>query len=136
MKKVLLVLALFSLGGCGAFFHTAGPILGGQVGNPLTPRIALQLHTAFDGGVVVAAGDYAYLPRCPAPAPCSDQQMVNQLRVYVNSAEITLQQLDQWALGNTALNGPALYQAALIAVATAQQFAASAGLRFTPAAGT
>lgn len=136
MRKILLVVSLLALGGCASFFHDAGAILGGTVGNPLTPRAALQLHTTFDGGVVVAAGDYAYLPRCPAPAPCSDQKIVNQLRVYVNGAEDTLRQLDQWALGNTALNGPALYQAALIAVATAQQFATQTGLRFAPATGT
>lgn len=130
MKKVLLVLTLLSLSGC--FLHNV-PI-GGS--NPLTPRLALQLHTAFDGGVVVAAGDYAYLPRCPAPAPCSDQQAVDQLRVYVNSAEAALQKLDQWALGNTTLDGAALYQAALLAVQAAQQFATSTGLRFTPATGT
>lgn len=127
--RFLLLLPVLFLSGCLG-------VLTGSTSNPLTPRSALILHATFDGGVVVAAGDYAGLPRCPAPAPCSQQSVVNTLRIYVNKAEDTLRQLDQWALGNTSLNGVALYQAALIAVQTAQSFAISNGLSFAPAQGT
>lgn len=127
--RFLLLLPVLFLSGCLG-------VLTGSTPNPLTPRSALILHATFDGGVVVAAGDYAGLPRCPAPAPCSQQSIVNTLRVYVNKAEDTLRQLDQWALGNTSLNGVALYEAARIAVQTAQNFATSSGLNFAPAQGT
>lgn len=130
--RFLLLLPLLALSACGTF----GSIISGQVENPLTPSRALIMHATFNGGVVVAAGEYAYLPRCPAPAPCSQQAVVNQLRVYVNNAETALRRLDDWALGNASLNGPALYEAALIAVQTAQNYATSGGLRFISATGT
>ncbi len=130
MKYRHLLLALpLVLGGCAT-------LLTGGVNNPLTPKIALTLHASFDAGVVVAAGDYAYLPRCPAPQPCSQQAVVNKLRSYINPAEATLTKLDQWAEGNSTLNGVSLYQAAILAIQTAQTYASSNGLTFTPATGT
>lgn len=129
MRKLLiasLFLPLLALAGCG----TLGSILTGGVANPLTPARALSIHAAFDGGVVVAAGNYAALPRCPAPQPCSSQQIVNTLRTYVNSAESALNKLDAWALGNSSLDAAALYQGAMVAVQTAQEYAAKTGLQF------
>ncbi len=119
---------LFLLGAC-----TTTAVLTGGIANPVTPARALTLRATFDGGVVVAAGDYAALARCPAPAPCSDQKVVNQLRVYVNGADGVLTQLQAWALGNASLNGADLYTAAITAVTDAQSYASSNGLKFTPA---
>lgn len=129
---ILAVGALLALGGC----QTALNVLSGGVANPLTPSRALVLHASFDAGVVVAAGNYAALPRCPAPAPCSDQKVVNQLRVYVNTAERVLSQLDDWAQGNPKLDGPALFSAAIGAVSAAQEYATQNGMHFIPASGT
>lgn len=126
--RALLLVPMIVLGGC-----TTTAIITGGIANPVTPARALTLHSTFDGGVVVAAGDYAYLPRCPAPAPCSDQKVVNQLRVYVNGADGVLNQLDKWAEGNATLDGAALYKAAIKAIGDAQSYAQSNGLKFTPA---
>lgn len=125
----LLFLPLLAIAGCG----TIGSVLNGSVSNPVTPNRAATLHAAFYAGVLAASADYAGLPRCPAAQPCSDQKVVGQLRTYVNGAEASLTRLDGWALGNTSLNGPALYQAALLAVTTAQSFALGNGVAFTPA---
>lgn len=125
-KFVLAVTLALALAAC----TTAGAIISGSVDNPLTPKVALQLHTSFVAGVVVPAAAYAKLPRCSrAPAPCSEQTVVNQLRTYVNAADALLKKLDQWALGNTALDGPALFRAATIAIQTAQSYAAAQGVK-------
>lgn len=122
----LAFVALLALAGC----NTVGAILTGSVTNPVTPKAALQLHAAFYGTVVVPAASYNRLPRCShAPAPCSKQAVVDKLRLYVNSTNVTLKSLDQWALGNTSLNGPALYQAATIAISTAQAFNSANGVK-------
>lgn len=122
----LAFVALLALAGC----QTAGAILTGSTANPITPRAALQLHSAFYATVAVPAASYNRLPRCShAPAPCSEQAVVKTLRKYVNSANATLKLLDQWALGNTSLNGPALYQAATIAISTAQAFNLANGVK-------
>lgn len=127
LAGALVVLAV--LAGCGGL-GTAGAILSGSVANPITPKMAYQLHAGFTGGVVVVAGNYAALPRCSrAPQPCSEQTVVTTLRVYVNSAEGLLDKLDAWALGNTSLDGPALYQAAKIAIATATNYALANGVK-------
>lgn len=128
MKRFLPLafVALLALAGC----NTVGSIITGSTANPVTPKAALQLHAAFYATVAVPAAAYNRLPRCShAPAPCSSQAVVNKLRLYVNSANATLKQLDQWALGNSSLNGPALYQAASIAISTAQSFNAANGVK-------
>lgn len=130
--RALLIIPILALAGCA----TALQVLTGQVDNPLTPQFALSVHAGYDAGVVVAAGKYAGLQRCPAPQPCSDQAVVNRLRVYVNAGESALNDLDKWALGNARLDGPALFALAMGAVTTAQKYALEYGLHFTPAPGT
>lgn len=133
LRALIIVPALvMTLAGC----QTAVQLLTGQTKNPLTPQYALAVHAGYDAGVVVAAGKYAGLPRCPAPQPCSDQAVVNKLRVYVNAGETALNNLDQWALNNPRLDGPALFAIAIGAVTTAQKYALEYGLSFTPAPGT
>lgn len=132
MKKalaILLIVPLIALAGCSQTLQ----LLSGGINNPITPSRALALHAAFDGGVVVAAGRYAALPRCPAANPCSSQAVVNKLRTYVNGAEATLDKVDQWAAGNTSIDIQAIYQAAIIAVTEAQSFGRDNGLKFTDA---
>lgn len=132
MIRALLIVSMLALAGC----QTAIQVLTGQVDNPLTPQFALAVHAGYDAGVVVAAGKYAGLQRCPAPQPCSDQVVVNKLRIYVNAGERALNDLDQWALGNPRLDGPALFALAMGAVTTAQQYAREYGLSFISAPGT
>lgn len=132
LRFLFLLPLLLLLAGCG----TVGDILLGNVDNPLTPQYALAVHAGYDAGVVVAAGKYAALARCPAPQPCSEQTVVNNLRKYVNAGEDALNQLDAWALGNTRLDGPALFALAIGAVTTAQKYALEFGLTFNRAPGT
>jgi hypothetical protein len=114
--------ALAILAGCSGL-GTAGAILSGSVANPVTPARALILHTTFKDSVEIPVAFYVALPRCShSPAPCSDQKVVNQARIYVNAAVKALRALDDWALGNTALNGPALFAAAQFAVAQARDY--------------
>lgn len=121
----LLLIPMLALAACGPIAGT----LTNPVDNPLTPKIAYDLHASFAGGVVVASAHYAGLVRCPAPAPCSEQKVVDAMRSYINKADASLRDLDAWAVGNTKLNGPALYQAALLAVTTAQSFATTNGVK-------
>lgn len=102
---------------------TVGAVVSGSVANPITPARALAFHASFYAGVVVAAGHYADLERCPAPTPCSEQAVVDKLRQYVNGAEGTLVRLDDWAQGNSRLDGPALFALAKGLVVTAEQYA-------------
>ncbi len=126
LLRIVGLIALIMLAGC----NTAGSILTGNVTNPLTPRNAIILHTAFTVGVEIPAGIYASQPRCSTVVtqPCSKQAIVNGLRRYINPANTTLRKLDKWALGNTTLNGPALYQAATIAITQAKDFALASGI--------
>lgn len=124
----LAFVALLALGGCQT--GTIGQIITGSVTNPVTPRAALQLHAAFYGTVAVGIANYNELGRCTKKAPpCSRQSIVNQSRKYGNAAEAALSKLDQWAVGNKNLNGPALYAAAKIAMDTAVSFNLANGVK-------
>ena len=127
MRKLLLapLLALAMLTAGCASLGPAGAILSGSVTNPVTPARALALRGTFKATVLIPASIYIAWPRCGPSAPtlCSKQSVVNQLRVYINPTVVTLRKLTSWAQGNTALDGPALYAAATIAVTSAQSFA-------------
>lgn len=126
MKRLFVVLAFVALAGCG----TLGTIISGTTSNPITPKAAIVLHSSFAVAVVLPAGRYASLPRCSKnPPPCSSQAVVNGLRRYINPASVALKKLDAWALGNTSLDGPALYSAAVLAIEAAKGYAASQGVK-------
>lgn len=126
MKKLLIIALTLGLAGC----NVASDVITGSISNPITPKIALQLHTGFAGGVVVVAANYAALPRCSRnPQPCSEQAIVNTLRIYINNAERLLDNLDAWAKGNSNIDAPALYRAAVIAINTAKDYAAIKGIK-------
>lgn len=124
LRLIAIAAAFLTLAGCSTI-GTAGKILTGGVANPLTPARALAIDNGFSGGVVVAAGLYAALPRCPAVKICSSQPVVDQMRNYIGKATALIDQLDEWALGNPAIDGPAIYSAALLAISTAETFASS-----------
>lgn len=126
MKRLLplALVALLALGGC-----VPGAILGGTVANPVTPTAAKTLRAAYIAGIVIPAGLYGDLPRCSHHAPpCAQQAVVDGLRRYVVPLSATMKQLNAWAKGNTSLNGPALYQAAVIAISTTKAFAIANGV--------
>lgn len=126
MKRIAIAFAaLLMLAGCG----TLGSVVTGDTANPVTPTAAKTLRAAFIAGIVIPAGEYADLPRCSRnPPPCSKQAVVDGLRRYINPLSGTMKQLDAWANGNTSLNGPALYQAATIAIQTTKAFAKANGV--------
>ena len=125
MRKLMFVSALLALGGCS----TVGAVLSGNVNNPITPKVAYQIQASIDE-VAIAAGTYARQPRCPTAAPlCSDQNVVAQLRTYVNAGEAAAHKLNAFVLANPTLDAHAIYQAALDAVSVAQSFAISNGVK-------
>lgn len=131
LAMVPLVAVLLLTAGCGATTggtgvgSTVGAILSGSVDNPVTPARALALRATFKATVLIPASVYVSWPRCSASSGpiCSKQSIVRQLRTYINPTVDLLRKLSAWANGNKALDGPALFRAASIAVSSAQAFA-------------
>lgn len=126
-RNFVFACVLMTLSAC-AGVGVIGAVINGTP-NPVTPGLAFTLHTTFKDTLLIPSRRYALLPRCSVHAfPCSSQTVINGMRKYLNPAEAAIERLDAWATHHGNIDGSALYQAALDAIAAAKDFGIKHGI--------